>query len=239
MDSVLRTQFEFAQILRRFRTMSPELIRTVFADDLNERKLDPARGTDACLAELALTVASPAHRLFACATLFEIAQSDEDVRHLRDTLGRTDVFGMQAVQHLGATVVQMEQQLMTLTERVNEIEAQSAEFQRALTLRDEEIGELRGAASLLEAETNALRHTNATHDREAEDLKRMIADNDAEAQNLERVLAAREAEVGRLRASLDRLLNSRSWRYTTLLRRILERIKRDSPLQSAHDRTKN
>jgi len=189
-DSRLRTQFEFAHILKRFRAMSPELIFEVFANDMAERKLDAAKGRDACLAELALSVPSPAHRLFACETLFEIARSDQDIRRIRDVLGRTDIFGIEAARELEATVEQIEQQLMLVTERMLEIETRATEFQRTITLRDQEI---------------------TLRDQEIGKLRRMIA--------------TRDAEVGKLRQSSDRLLNSRSWRYTALPRRIMARVK--------------
>lgn len=93
-DTALRCQFEYAQILRRFRAMPAQILEEAFAQDLAEKEIDAKAATDIWLAELALTIPSPAHRLFALETLFETAHSDEDLRRLRDRLGTTDVFGL-------------------------------------------------------------------------------------------------------------------------------------------------
>lgn len=182
-DTLLRVQFEFAQILRRFRAMSPDLLREVFADDLEAHGLDDASPPDAWLAALALTVPSPAHRLFAAQTLFDRAQSDEDAHRLRDILGRTDIFGIDAARRLGDATAQYRRDLTAATRRTGEIEARAAELQHTLTSRDTEIG------------------------------------------GIKLLLATQETEATELRRTLDRVLGSRSWRYTALPRRIMQRLR--------------
>jgi len=93
-DSVLRSQFEYAQILKRFRMIPVSVLQETFAQDLASNKIDAELTPDVWLAELALTVSSPAHRLFALESLFESANSDEDRRRLRDRAGIIDVFGI-------------------------------------------------------------------------------------------------------------------------------------------------
>ena len=95
-DTWLRCEFEFAQILKRYRTLSPDFVRTIFSDEFSSNKLSRNGSHDLWLAELALSCTTPAHRLFALETLFEIARCDEDFSRLRDVTGRIDVFGMRA-----------------------------------------------------------------------------------------------------------------------------------------------
>ena len=93
-DTALRSQFEYAQILKRFRMIPVSVLQETFAQDLASNKIDAELTPDVWLAELALTVSSPAHRLFALESLFESANSDEDRRRFRDRAGIVDVFGI-------------------------------------------------------------------------------------------------------------------------------------------------
>jgi glycosyltransferase involved in cell wall biosynthesis len=163
LDTELRSQFEFAHILKRFRTLPLEVLEETFAQDLSERKIDSSTAHHIWLAELALTVPSPAHRLFALETLFETAQSDEDIARFRDRLGTVDVFGIQRARECDV--------------RIGELHAAVAAAYGKLATREAQIGEL--------------------------DHK------------------ARELGV-----SLQRLINSRSWRLTAPLRALLAALKR-------------
>jgi glycosyltransferase involved in cell wall biosynthesis len=95
-DTLLRSQFEMAQILRRYRAMSPSLLRTIFSGDLAAKGLSPNGPPDLWLAELALTASTPAHWMFALETLFETASNDREFFRLRHAAGSVDVFGFQA-----------------------------------------------------------------------------------------------------------------------------------------------
>jgi glycosyltransferase involved in cell wall biosynthesis len=95
-DSMLRTQFEWSQILRRYRAMNSEFLRDIFAGDLAAKGLDAAGPHDLWLAELVLASSLPAHRLFVLQTMFEAANCDADNHRLRDAMGEVDVFGMLA-----------------------------------------------------------------------------------------------------------------------------------------------
>ena len=75
-DSILRSQFETAQILRRFRSMNPDLLREIFHSDLMARGVSTESNHNRWLAELALMRNTPAHRVFALQSLYETAQSD-------------------------------------------------------------------------------------------------------------------------------------------------------------------
>lgn len=92
-DARLRTQFEFSQILRHYRSMDPSFLRQIFAGDLDRTGVSPNGAHEFWLAELALTTANPAHRLFALQAMFETARSNAEFRRLRDLLGTVDLFG--------------------------------------------------------------------------------------------------------------------------------------------------
>ena len=95
-DTVLRHEFEFSQILKRYRAMSPSFLRKIFSKDLAAKGISPNSPHDHWLAELALTSSLPAHRLFALETLFETAHCDADFSRLRDVTGSVDVFGIES-----------------------------------------------------------------------------------------------------------------------------------------------
>ncbi len=94
LDTALRTNFEYAQILKQYRALKADGIRRVFARDFAACGIACEGSPDFWLAELALRVPTPAHRLFALQTMFEAAQSDAEMRRLSFVSGRVDVFGM-------------------------------------------------------------------------------------------------------------------------------------------------
>jgi glycosyltransferase involved in cell wall biosynthesis len=95
-DTMLRSQFEWSQILRRYRAMNNEFLREIFASDLAAKGLDAAGPHGLWLAQLVLTSSVPAHRLFALQTMFEAATGAADHHRLRDAMGEVDVFGLLA-----------------------------------------------------------------------------------------------------------------------------------------------
>lgn len=138
-DTALRTQFEYAQILRRFRAMPLPVLEEAFAQELSEKRIDTQGAADIWLAELALTIESSAHRLFALQTLFETAQSDEELRSLRDRMGTIDVFGIAAARRREVQISEFEgalaaadAELATLRTQVGELESQARELRESL-----------------------------------------------------------------------------------------------------------
>ncbi|AMN43208.1 glycosyltransferase [Rhodoplanes sp. Z2-YC6860] len=115
-DTELRTAFETAQILKRFRSIPIEVLNEAFAQDLVERKIERNSVSDIWLAELALTIPYAAHRLFALETLFETAHSDEAIRRLRNHLGSVDVFGVHEMRRRDLRI----RELDNLTDSLNE-----------------------------------------------------------------------------------------------------------------------
>lgn len=106
-DTMLRAQFEYAQILQRFRGMDPDLLLETFAEDLAAREIAADQKSDLWLAELALTTSSPAHRLFALQTLFDAARQDAELDRFRAVAGTTDVFGIAALQERDARIAEL------------------------------------------------------------------------------------------------------------------------------------
>jgi glycosyltransferase involved in cell wall biosynthesis len=134
-DSKLRGQFEFSQILKRYRAMNAGLLREIFTADLAAKGISPDGPPDRWLAELAVTASSPAHRLFALETLFEIAQDDADFRRLRDLAGSVDVFGTSAT-------TERDRQIASLEQRISERDRQIASLEQRISERDKVVKEI-------------------------------------------------------------------------------------------------
>lgn len=93
-DALLRHQFEHYRILLRYLDFDADLLRATFADDLARHGIAAEGPPAGWLAEFALRVDRPAHRLFAVQTLFDNARTDAECHRLREITGSTDVFGV-------------------------------------------------------------------------------------------------------------------------------------------------
>jgi len=131
-DTELRSQFEWAQILRRFRAMPAQVLEETFAQDLVERKIEVNTVPDIWLAELALTGPHPAQRLFALETLFETAHSNEEIRRLRYRLGTIDVFGIQEARRREARIGQLDGELTAANAKLDAMELRTRDLQESL-----------------------------------------------------------------------------------------------------------
>jgi glycosyltransferase involved in cell wall biosynthesis len=97
-DSRLRHAIEYFHILKRYLHFPPELVRQVFSSEIDAR-VDLAREPDHrfLLAELALTVKSPPHQMFALNTMFEAALTQERYcQRLILLAGSSDPFSLTA-----------------------------------------------------------------------------------------------------------------------------------------------
>jgi glycosyltransferase involved in cell wall biosynthesis len=92
MDTVLRSDFELRQILRRFEAIDPATL----TDERMDASLSPA----ARLARLASTLDGTAHRAFALQTLYDRAADPDDFALLRELAGSTDIHGRVAIWEL-------------------------------------------------------------------------------------------------------------------------------------------
>jgi glycosyltransferase involved in cell wall biosynthesis len=148
-DTLLSSQFELAQILKRYGAMDRDLLHMTFADDLAAREMSPDARPELWLAGLALTASTPAHWLFALETLFEAATDDAEFVQLRKAAGRFDVFGFQARgerDELGQAVRARDVEVGALRRLVVERDAQlrelglqSAALSRAVAERQQEL----------------------------------------------------------------------------------------------------
>lgn len=78
-----RAQFEMFQVLKHFRKLSADEIRSIFAAEIARFEIDPSQSAGPLLAELASHGPTPSHQLFALDTLFEAAQSAEHFDYTR------------------------------------------------------------------------------------------------------------------------------------------------------------
>ncbi len=93
-DSVLRSNFELAQIYKQFSTMEPQLIREVFAKEIAQAGVNASINPSLLLVDMALSANSPAHNLFALQLLFDIADNVDDFHRLSNLAGKLDIFGI-------------------------------------------------------------------------------------------------------------------------------------------------
>lgn len=91
-ESVLRSAFEMFEILKRYRRFQPAFLREIFADDIQRHSLDTSGRAGIWLAEIALTVPSAVHPLFALDSLFEAASGPKDLARLRELAGTVNAF---------------------------------------------------------------------------------------------------------------------------------------------------
>ena len=153
-DSRLRTQFEYAQILKRYRAIDSAVLLEIFADDLAVRGIDANLAPDIWLAELALKTQSPPHRLFAVDTLFETARSDIDLHRLRNIAGEADVFGILATAERDARLAERDARLAEHAEAIARYdnlarahENEIRRLQQEVAIRDASIHELMNSRS--------------------------------------------------------------------------------------------
>jgi glycosyltransferase involved in cell wall biosynthesis len=212
-DTLLSSQFELAQILRRYRAMDADLLRKTFGDDLAAHAISSDGPPDRWLGELALTASTPAHWLFALETLSETAADDADFARLRDAIGRADIFGFQAREErdeLGRAKRSME-----------------AELHQQLAARSEYIGALEREHTARNDYIGALEREHTARGDRIVELQREIGMRDQIMAERDRRVAHLDGVIARQDGVLQTLLHSRSWRYTAPLRRLLRSMMRN------------
>ena len=94
-DTILRTMFEWSQILRHYRAIPPEIARAVFAEEVRALQIDTNRPFGIWLGELALRRGLAAHNLFAVETMFDACETAPDeCARLIEVTGTVDVFNL-------------------------------------------------------------------------------------------------------------------------------------------------
>jgi hypothetical protein len=113
-----RTQAELVRlavrILRDFALAEPKPRFTAPKIELNS-------SPDIWLAELALAIGSPSHKLFALEALFEAAHSDEAIRRLRDRVGSVDMFGVHEMRRRDVRIGELENLTGSLNESLQQM----------------------------------------------------------------------------------------------------------------------
>ena len=104
-DTRLRVLFEYFQVLKHYRRLTPEFARQVFAEDLVRLNIEPAQRFETWLAKLALSATSPQHKLFALDTMFDCYRDGDDPRELIRATGSVDVFGVGLAEDLRRTIL--------------------------------------------------------------------------------------------------------------------------------------
>ena len=93
-DSQLRSNFEYAQVLNRVLDFDEAQIRQAFAPELASLALSQTMSKAQLAAEIALQAGGVPHRLFALQTLYAAARSDADFQRLKEVTGSTNVFNL-------------------------------------------------------------------------------------------------------------------------------------------------
>jgi glycosyltransferase involved in cell wall biosynthesis len=98
-DTILRCSFETSQILKHYRTMSPDLAREVFADDLRTLRIDTNHTFGVWLAELALHSRQSSYLLFGLETMFDTcATAEDECPRLIELTGKVNPFNIEVVE---------------------------------------------------------------------------------------------------------------------------------------------
>lgn len=97
-DSLLRDMFELVQILKQYCSMEPRLIFEVFAGEVARAGIDTSIRPEFLVADMALSVGSPAYDLFALQLLFDKGETVDDFHRLSNLAGSLDIFGALALR---------------------------------------------------------------------------------------------------------------------------------------------
>jgi len=91
-DTLLRSVFETFEILKRYGRFKRAFLREIFAEDILRHAIDTTGLIGTWLAEIALTVPSAVHPLFALDALFKAAITPDDFDRLRELSGTVNAF---------------------------------------------------------------------------------------------------------------------------------------------------
>lgn len=188
-DSNLRTLIENFHVLKHYRRLSREAIRTVFAGEIAAANLDVGGALGPLLAEIALQGQNPPHKLFALDTMFEgTSTSGGDYSRLIDVTGSVDVFAIEAARNEPR-----------LTDQLESARAEAVQLRAELS----EIGAKLAAA---QEETAHLSSALASERKFATQLNATLTATQAETTHLNDELDTVRAEVTHLREALGAAL---------------------------------
>jgi len=188
-EARLRSPFEHAMVLRRFRDMSEALFAEIFDP---EEVAHPEEALPLRLARLACGLGRAEFRSFALHTLFEEARSPRELTELRDWGGRVDAFGLRGI----------EEREIRLHAMALEREALAADRDRIAADRDGIVGDRDRLSALLKQEEADRAQERAAGDAERADLGARLEAALQTQRRMERTLWFRSAravrKVGRM-----------------------------------------
>jgi glycosyltransferase involved in cell wall biosynthesis len=93
-DSALRDNFEFFQIIKRYKALPSEFLQEIFRDDIDAAGIDLNQPLPMWLAEIAKRGERRGHKLFALELMYEALEGTEGSRRLVELSGTLDPFGI-------------------------------------------------------------------------------------------------------------------------------------------------
>lgn len=90
--NLTRANYEHSKVLNHFRKLSREFILEIFQDDIRKNEISLNLNSDQILIELALKTNSIPIYLFGLDTLFDVANSPDEFRALKNASGSLDIF---------------------------------------------------------------------------------------------------------------------------------------------------
>jgi len=182
---------------------------------------------DGQLAQLAQTVQERNGQITDLHQL--VADRDGQLAQLAHTVQERDgqIIGLhQAVAdrdgqlpQLTQTVQERDRQISNLNQALTEQDAAISRFQHTATEKDGHIASLQQTVSKTSGQIDIFNHTINDKNSQIANLLAML-ERDAEIARLSQAVAEREGEIARLSHSVEALRNSKSWRYTALIRSI-------------------
>ncbi len=174
----------------------------------------------------------------------ELPAREAETERLSDLVRSRDT----QVEELRRSLESQDRHLEELREALKTRDTETAELRRSLESQDRHLEELREALKTRDTETAELRRSLESQDLHIRQLRRSLESNSADAEQLRRALAARDGEVAALkgevanvrgeaersaealkeiRAQLEGVAATRSWRWTASLRSIWRAVFRE------------
>jgi glycosyltransferase involved in cell wall biosynthesis len=123
-DSRIRTQLEFAEILRRYLDLDDAVLEEIFEEDFAADDGGRSKTAQWRLARFALRCPQPAQKLFGWRTLYEAAAETSDYRALRAAALAADIFGFHDQERRIALATEVASQRSRIAELETEVASQ-------------------------------------------------------------------------------------------------------------------
>jgi len=110
-DTLLRSTFELIQILCRYRDIPLDRLLRIFEPDCSNLPAGILEKSGILLSYFGLATRDTPRVFFALQTLFDCADSEDEIRDLRSILGGVDVFNVMSLRKSQETVRLLQEQL--------------------------------------------------------------------------------------------------------------------------------